>query len=61
MRTIAPLGFFEPGGIGSERDVGFYLALQAGVLFSAGVADIGPRGGEPDWFPQADLQAGLSF
>ena len=57
------LGFFEPGGLIDEGDktAGFYVAAQAGVIFSLGVADIGPRDGKPDWFPQGNLLVGTSF
>lgn len=57
------LAFFEPGGLFEEVDspVGLFFTGQAGVLFSAGVADIGPRNGKPDVFPQAELLAGVSF
>lgn len=38
-----------------------YVAVQGGVLLSAGVADIGPRNGKPDNFPQAMLLVGTAF
>jgi hypothetical protein len=55
--------FFEPGGFfeSAGAPVGLFLTAQAGILFSAGVANIGPRNGKPDWFPQAELLAGVSF
>lgn len=57
------LAFFEPGGLLEEVEwpVGIFITAQAGVLFSVGVADIGPRNGKPDVFPQAELLAGVSF
>lgn len=57
-------GFFEPGGFAyqkAEDEVGFFIAVQGGILFSLGVADIGPRNGKPDYFPQGNLLAGVSF
>jgi hypothetical protein len=55
--------FFEPGGFLYEGDdsLGFYIAPQFGLLFSLGVADIGPRNGHPDWFIQGNLLVGVSF
>ena len=56
-------GFFEPGGFSYDGDesVGFYVAAQGGIIFSLGVADIGPRNGKPDYFAQGSLLVGLSF
>lgn len=56
-------GFFEPGGFFEDRRsaVGFFIAPQAGVLTSLCIANIGPRNGKPDVFPQANLLIGLSF
>ncbi len=56
-------GFYEAGGIveGHGGTIGFFVAPQAGVLTSLGVADIGPRNGKPDVFPQGTLLLGASF
>lgn len=56
-------GFFEPGGFFDDQrsSLGFFVAPQVGVLTSLGVANIGPRNGKPDVFPQANLIIGLSF
>ncbi len=56
-------GFFEPGGLveGSGKGVGFFVAPQAGMLTSLGVANIGPRNGKPDVFAQGSLLVGASF
>jgi hypothetical protein len=56
-------GFFEAGGFLSERagPVGFFVIVQGGVLASLGVANIGPRNGKPDVFPQGNLVVGVSF
>lgn len=55
--------FFEPGGFFERRGggLGFYVMPQVGVYTSLGVADIGPRNGKPDVFPQANLFLGMSF
>ena len=55
--------FFEPGGFFERRggSLGFYVMPQVGVYTSLGVADIGPRNGKPDVFPQANLFLGMSF
>jgi hypothetical protein len=55
--------FFSPGGFfyTGDETVGFYVAVQGGVLLSLGVADIGPRDGKPDNFPQGMLLVGASF
>ena len=56
-------GFFEPGGFFADRKstVGFYAIPQFGVYAGLGVADIGPRDGKPDVFPQGNLLLGVSF
>jgi hypothetical protein len=56
-------GFFEPGGFCEDKRsrVGFYAIAQFGVLAGLGVADIGPRNGKPDVFPQGNLVLGISF
>ena len=56
-------GFFEPGGFAYDgtSDVGFFVTVQGGALFSLGVSDIGPRRGKPDYFAQGDLLVGVSF
>ncbi len=57
------LGFLEPGGFFGDKKspVGFYAIPQFGVLAGLGVADIGPRDGKPDVFPQGNLFLGVSF
>ncbi len=57
------IGFFEPGGFLYDGDetVGLYAIAQGGIIFSLGVADIGPRDGKPDYFPQGAFIVGVSF
>jgi hypothetical protein len=57
-------GFLEPGGFFSDAaepgGIGFYASPQFG--FIAGLStDIGPRGGQPDFFIQGKLLVGVSF
>lgn len=54
--------FFEPGGFfEGALPVGLFIMPQGGLYTSLGVANIGPRGGKPDIFPQANLLIGVSF
>lgn len=54
--------FFEPGGFFEGKlPVGLFIMPQAGLYTSLGVANIGPRGGKPDLFPQVNLLLGASF
>lgn len=55
--------FFVPGGFLADKKhrFGFFVAPQAGVLFSGGISDIGPRRGKPDVFVSGTLSVGLIF
>ena len=66
MRYDTPSVFVE-ANLGYRFDlrkaarIGWFVTPQVGVIASVGVADIGPRNGKPDTFPQAGLLVGASW
>jgi len=59
------VGMYYEANIGYKLDFGknkmFYFMLQAGIIGTMGLSDIGPRNGETDHFPQGALYIGVNF